>query len=58
MALLQYPVQESDEQLWGTTDSISSNLGGLATKLLSISTDPLVDPTVLSPEQAYQITNS
>jgi len=58
VALLEYPVQESDEQLWGTVASISSNLGGLAIKLLNISTDPLVDPTVLNPEQAYQITNS
>lgn len=58
MAVLQYPVLESDEQSWGTLQSISSNLGAVAIKRLSISIDPLVDPTVVKPEEAYQITNS
>lgn len=57
MAVLEYTVVEADALRWSTLDSISNNLGGIGIKRLSISTDPLVDPTVLAPEEAYEITN-
>lgn len=57
MAVLEYAVVEADAARWSTVESISSSLGEIAIKRLSISTDPLVDPTVLAPEEAYEITN-
>lgn len=55
--MLEYGIQQSDVDLWGTLSDIIDNISVNGNKLLSISIDPLVDFTVLRPEEAYEITN-
>lgn len=57
MSMLEYGIQQSDVDLWGTLSDIIDNISVNGNKLLSISIDPLVDFTVLRPEEAYEITN-
>jgi hypothetical protein len=58
MAQLTYQVQQIDITRWLTLTSIQYYLQADAIKRLSISTDPLIDPTVINPEEAYQISNT
>jgi hypothetical protein len=55
--MLEYEIQQSDVDLWGTLSDIIDNISVDGNKLLSISIDPLIDFTVLRPEEAYEITN-
>lgn len=57
MSMLEYEIQQSDIDLWGTLSDIIDNTSVNGNKLLSISIDPLIDFTVLRPEEAYEITN-
>lgn len=57
MSMLEYEIQQSDVDLWGTLSDIIDNISVNGNKLLSISIDPLIDFTVLRPEEAYEITN-
>ena len=41
---------------WGTYNTIQSNLKQDVTKLLSIPLDPLVDQTIINPEDSYETT--
>jgi hypothetical protein len=58
MAALDYQVQQIDITRWSTLASILYYLQADAVKRLSISIDPLIDSSVIKPEEAYQITNS
>jgi hypothetical protein len=58
MAALDYQVQQIDITRWSTLISILYYLQADAVKRLSISIDPLIDSSVIKPEEAYQITNS
>ena len=58
MAALTYTISSNDLDRWANRQLIQSNLVVEGTKRLFIALDALVDPTVVNPEQAYQITNS
>ena len=58
MAALDYQIQQIDITRWSTLTSILYYLQADAVKRLSISIDPLIDSSVIKPEEAYQITNS
>jgi hypothetical protein len=58
MAALDYQVQQIDITRWSTLTNILYYLQADAVKRLSISIDPLIDSSVINPEEAYQITNS
>jgi hypothetical protein len=58
MAALDYQVQQIDITRWSTLTSILYYLQADGVKRLSISIDPLIDSSVIKPEEAYQITNS
>lgn len=53
MAELAYTVVQTDVTYWGTLESIQSNLEAVATKQLNAVPDPLLDPTLANPDDAY-----
>jgi hypothetical protein len=56
MAALTYTVLAQDVTRWATLDAIKSTLQVDGIKILNITVDPLIDPTVINPGAAYQIT--
>lgn len=58
MATLPYAVQTSDVNLWGTLVSTEENLEAQGVKRLNIALDPLIDPSVIAPAEAYDVTNT
>lgn len=53
MPLLPLTIQTIDQTLWPTLELIKQYLTIEATKRLSIALDPLVDPSIINPEEAY-----
>jgi hypothetical protein len=58
MPALAYNISNDDLEKWATEELIEANLIFDAIKRLNIAIDALTNPTVISPEQNYQITNS
>lgn len=55
MAALTYTIQTQDITDWGTLETILSILQVNGVKILNIAADPLIDPSVLDPSSAYQL---
>jgi len=53
MAALSLTIQTIDQTRWATLESIQAYLKTEATKKLSIALDPLIDPNIINPEEAY-----
>ena len=53
MALLSLNIQTIDQDRWATLELIKEFLTAEATKRLSIALDPLIDPNIINPEEAY-----
>jgi hypothetical protein len=50
---LGFDIQTADQTRWGTLESIQEYLKAEATKRLSIAVDPLLNPEIVNPEEAY-----
>lgn len=48
------PKDETSDGYWGTYESIQANLKQTVSKTLLIPLDPLVDRTIINPEEAYE----
>lgn len=55
MAVLTYSILAQDVSRWATLALIKATLQVDGTKLLEIALDPLIDPSVVNPSQAYQV---
>lgn len=53
MALLSLTIQTIDQNQWSTLQLMKQYLTAEATKRLSIALDPLIDPNIINPEEAY-----
>lgn len=58
MAQLQYKVQQIDIDRWSKLQNIIANISVSGNKRLYIAVDPLINRSVISPQEAYQITSS
>lgn len=55
MAALTYTILAQDVSRWATLALIQDTLQIDGQKLLEITLDPLIDPSVVNPSQAYQV---
>lgn len=58
MARLEYSVQQTDIIRWATLQAIQSYIDAQGIKRLSIAIDPLINKSVINPEESYEITTS
>lgn len=52
---LEFTVLASDQAAWGTLEAIKDALTADPIKRLKIALDPLIDPSVNNPQEAYSL---
>lgn len=55
MAALAYPIQTVDTTLWASPDQSVALLSPPVFKTLATVVDPLLDPTITAPADAYTV---